>query len=421
MQQLRIIFALLGITISSALLAQSPVKHVTDSTSIERDTSSPRPQIIADNTTDKILRDKIMNEIQSGFDKKTKIIDSTVYQLDQKVNALNISIKDSKDAKEKVEKLFLRVQALEDRQKAMEQNDVNTYQANYQSAIVNLLSMDREIKPLLLFNSTRRFFDQLNEAGNPMNYAGYKEWFSKFGQYVKKNEKTDEALNMTSNLLTFSGSTAQYVPVVGPISSVLFAGMTTYLSSLGKRNKALRDQSEKMIALTMKVSQFDYDKGEIEHEWEVITAELKGLKSLYTHSLTYNLRLLNVDSTNFVDSFTTQSDAEIRYQYLTTLRKNASNYIAAKKISDPKGWKEDVYYNMMEVQSLKTRFGQITFRIDQNIIKYGEVFEKYKSDPQIGPQITNLLSKLTDLEETFDKAFDPMDYINSATKMYKVM
>ncbi|WP_162923587.1 hypothetical protein [Arachidicoccus soli] len=413
MNLLRITTLVFCVTISCSAFSQSPVHQNMDSTIV--------PQTIADNATDKILRDKIMNEIQSGFDKRTKSIDSTVFKLDQKVNALNISINDSKDAKEKVAKLFLRLQALEDRQKAIEQNEVNAYQANYQSAVVNLLSMDREIKPLLLFNSTRSFFNQLNEAGNPMNYPGYKEWFTKFGQFVKKNEKTNETLTMTNNLLTFSGSNAQYIPVVGPISSVLFAGMTTYLNSLGKREKALREQSEKMIALTMKVSQFDYDKGNVEHEWELITAELKDLETLYTHNLNYNLKLLDVDSSNFADSFSSQSDAEIRYQYLTTLRKKASDYITAKILSNPKGWKEDVYYNMMEVQSLKTRFGQLTFRIDQNILKYGDVFAKYKSDPQIGSQITDLVSKLLDLEDTFDKAFDPMDYINSATRMYKVI
>lgn len=413
MNLLRITTLVFCVTISCSAFSQSPVHQNSDSTIV--------PQTIADNATDKILRDKIMNEIQSGFDKRTKSIDSTVFKLDQKVNALNISINDSKDAKEKVAKLFLRLQALEDRQKAIEQNEVNAYQANYQSAVVNLLSMDREIKPLLLFNSTRSFFNQLNEAGNPMNYPGYKEWFTKFGQFVKKNEKTNETLTMTNNLLTFSGSNAQYIPVVGPISSVLFAGMTTYLNSLGKREKALREQSEKMIALTMKVSQFDYDKGNVEHEWELITAELKDLETLYTHNLNYNLKLLDVDSSNFADSFSSQSDAEIRYQYLTTLRKKASDYITAKILSNPKGWKEDVYYNMMEVQSLKTRFGQLTFRIDQNILKYGDVFAKYKSDPQIGSQITDLVSKLLDLEDTFDKAFDPMDYINSATRMYKVI
>jgi hypothetical protein len=197
--------------------------------------------------------------------------------------------------------------------------------------------------------------------------------------------------------------------------------MSTYVGGMGKKEKALREQSEKMIALTMKVSQFDYDKGGVEHEWEVITAELADLQKLYTHCLNYNLKMLHVENGAFSDSFTTESDAEKRYQYLTNLRQNASNYIATKKMADPKDWKENVYYEMMEVQSLKTRFGQITFRISENILKYKDVFTKYKADQQIGTQVINLQTQLNDLKDTFDKAFDPMDYINSATRMYKVI
>jgi hypothetical protein len=74
----------------------------------------------------------------------------------------------------------------------------------------------------------------------------------------------------------------------------------------------------------------------------------------------------------------------------------------------------------MQVQSLKTRFGQITFRINENIIKYGGLFTKYKGDDQIGIKMTSLQNKLQQLKEIFDKAFDPLDYINSATRMYKV-
>jgi hypothetical protein len=131
---------------------------------------------------------------------------------------------------------------------------------------------------------SEEFFSDLNEAGNPMNYPGYKEWFNKFNKYTKDNKSNESLLTISNNLLVFSGNTAQYVPVVGPVSSVLFASMLTYVTSLGKKKKALREVSEKMIILTMKVSQFDYDKGEIEHEWELITDELQNLQDLYTRS-----------------------------------------------------------------------------------------------------------------------------------------
>jgi len=371
-------------------------------------------------SSEKKLREKILGDIQANLDRKTASFDSTILHINTRVDNLDSVIKTTTSVKEKADKLLERVLVLESKQKAYEENELNIYQANYQSAVVNLVSMEREIKPLLLFNASRAFFSNLNEAGNPMNYADYKEWFGKFNQYVKDHKSSESLLSVTNNLLVFSGNTAQYVPVVGPISSVLFAGMSTYITSLGKKQKALREESEKMITLTMKVSQFDYDKGEIEHEWELITDELMNLQSLYTRSLASNLSMLKTDSSTFNESFSGESDAEKRYQYLTTIRQKASDYVAAQKASAPKDWKGLVYNQMMQVQSLKMRFGQITFRINENIIKYRSLFEKYKADTEIGARMIDLQSRLEQLKEIFDKAFDPLDYVNAATRMYKV-
>ena len=279
-----------------------------------------------DSLNDKQIKDKVLQEIQQSLDKRTMSVDSIVERLDQRLDALDKSIAATKGANEKADKFFLRVQALEDKQKAIEQNEVNIYEANFQSAIVNLVSMDREIKPLILFNTTKTFFDQLDAAGNPLNYDGYRDWFTGFNKYVKDN-KNNETLELSSNLLTFAGGTTQTVPIVGPISGVLFASMSTYLSSISKKNKELREESKEMITLTMKISQFDYDKQENEHEWKVITDELNNLQGLYQTILTKNLSLLNVNTTEFCEQFTNESDADKRYKYLTVLRQKACNYV----------------------------------------------------------------------------------------------
>jgi hypothetical protein len=371
-------------------------------------------------SSEKKFREKILDDIQANLDKKNTTFDSTITHINSRVDNLDSVLKTTTNVKEKAEKLLERVQQLEGRQKAIEQNELDIYKANYQSAVVNLISMDREIKPLLLFNASREFFSDLNEAGNPLNYPGYKEWFEKFSAYVKENKSNESMLTISNNLLIFGGSNASYLPVIGPISSVLFAGMSTYLNSIGKKEKALREQSEKMIALTMKVSQFDYDKGEVEHEWELITDELMNLQNLYTKNLNANLAMLKIDPAVFAVNFSQESDAERRYQYLTTIRQKASDFVDTQRAAAPKDWKEAVFNQMNQVQSLKMRFGQITFRINENITKYGGLFNKYKSDPEIGSKMTDLQNKLLELKEIFDKAFDPLDYINSATRMYKV-
>lgn len=373
-----------------------------------------------DSLNDKQLKDRVLGEIQTNFDRKTRSIDSTVLNLDERVSFLDKSIKESKDAKEKADKLLMRVQALEDKQKAMDQNELNIFQANYQSAIVNLVSMDREIKPLILFNSTKEFFGSLSEAGNPLNYAGFKEWYQSFNDYLQKNKTKSPMLSVTSNLLSFTGDLTKGIPLTGPITSALFSSMTNYIDNMGKKDKDLKEQSEKMMTLTMKISQFDYDKDQIEHEWETITKELMDLQKKYEKSITNNLGILKISSNDFTAKFSKENDAEKRYQYLTDMRQKAADFVNTERTNNPKEWKQQIYFQMNEVQSLKLRFGQITFRISENIVKYADLFAKYRNDEQLGSKVKDLELKLKDLQETFDKTFDPLDYINSASKMYKV-
>ncbi|BAV09065.1 hypothetical protein SAMN05421788_101512 [Filimonas lacunae] len=375
---------------------------------------------LSDTLNDKQLKDRVLSEIQINFDKKTRTIDSTVFRLDEKVGDLDKSIKESKDAKEKADKLLLRVQALEDKQKAIDQNEMNIFQANYQSALVNLVSMDREIKPLILFNSTKAFFGSLGEASNPLNYPGFQDWYKSFNTYLQSNKDKSPMLSVTSSLLSISNSLTSAVPLTGPITSALFSSMTSYIDNIPKKQKDLKDQSEQMMALTMKLSQFNYDKDQIEHEWENITKELNDLQSKYDKSISNNLKTLNISTTDFSANFTKENDAEKRYLYLTELRKKAAEFVSKEKNENQKEWKQQVFIPMNEVQGLKLRFGQITFRISQNIVKYSELFAKYREDKQIGSRIKDLEVRLKELQETFDKAFDPLDYINSANKMYKV-
>ncbi|QES88204.1 hypothetical protein E0W69_005820 [Rhizosphaericola mali] len=376
--------------------------------------------IAADSINDKNIRTKVLSEIQSGFESRTRMLDSTVEKLDARVSYLDKSILDTKDSKEKSEKLILRVQAIEDKQKTIDQTELNLLQANYQSAFVNLVSMDREIKPLVLFNSTKTFFSSLSDAGNPMNYDGYTKWYKGFSDYLQAEKSKSPLLSVTSNLIGFANGFTKGVPITGPITTALFTGMNSYIDNMGKKEKDLKAQSEQMLTLTMKISQFDYDKDQIEHEWESIAKELQELQTKYDKTLTTNLKMVGVDKVAFQRDFSAENDAEMRYQYLTNLRDKAAKCVADERQNNPKDWKQSTFVQMGDVQNLRLRFGQITLRISQNIVKYKELFDKYQNDPQLGSKIKDLQFKLKDLQESFDKTFDPMDYINSANKMYKI-
>jgi len=371
-------------------------------------------------SSDKNIRNKVLGDIQDNLDKKTKNIDQTLAKLDHKVDSLDQEIAASRDARDKADKLLLRVQALEKKQQAIEENELYVYQANYQSAMINLVSMDKEIKPLVLFNASKSFFSTLNETANPMNYPGYQDWYKHFYEYIQKEKEHEASLAVLNDFVQVTGNITSATPIAGPVSQALFLGINSYIGSLGSRKKELRDQSQKMLLLTAKLSQFNYDKDLIEQQWEIVQKELEKLQIHYDTILNQNLSLLRVPRASYNAGFNRETDAEKRYQFLTTLRKDASVLVTDRKAADAKSWKQPIYYELMDVQSLKLRFGDLTFDIRGILAKYKELTFKYHNDPEIGLKVQALEVKLNALNDTFDAAFDPNDYINSATRMYLV-
>ncbi len=370
--------------------------------------------------TDRNIKSKVLSDIQLSLETKTRTLDSSVIKLDKKVDDLDKAIANSRSAYEKADKLLERVQSLEKRQFAIEENELNVYQANYQSAIINLVSMDREIKPLLLFNSSREFFAALTETSNPTSYPGYRQWYQQFTEYVNNERGRDASLNVLGSLLTLTGDISKGTPFTGPLTQSLFSGISSFISSLGRNRKELRDQSEQMFLLTAKIAQFTNDKNLIENEWGAITKELDELQKQYDVLLKQNLKLLQITENDFKNGFSRENDANKRYEYLSFLKQKSAKLVTAQKSSNAKDWKEEIYFELTDVQALKLNFGRTTFRISENIESYKNLIQKYKSDPEIGTRVVQLQDKLTKLKQTFDQAFDPLDYINSATRMYKV-
>ncbi|HXB06260.1 MAG TPA: hypothetical protein VNW04_04075 [Puia sp.] len=379
-------------------------------------------QTLPDTTlsSDKNIRNKVLSDIQENLDRKTKNIDESLKSLDHKVDSLDQEIAASRDAREKADKLLLRVQALEKKQQTIEENELYVYQANYQAAIINLVSMDKEIKPLVLFNASKSFFSTLNETANPTNYAGYQEWYRGFYGFVQKEKDHEASLAVLSDFVQATGNVTGATPIAGPVCQAMFSGINSYINSLGSRKKEAREQSQKMLLLTAKLSQFNYDKDLVEQQWEIVQKELEKLQIHYDTILNQNLALLRVPNGEYAGRFNRETDAEKRYQFLTELRKDASALVTDRKSADSKSWKQPIYYELVDVQSLKLRFGDLTFDIRGILAKYNELIFKYRNDPEIGLKVQALEVKLNALNDTFDAAFDPNDYINSATRMYLV-
>jgi hypothetical protein len=320
-----------------------------------------------------------------------------------------------------MDKLVERVQILEEKQKALEQNEINIYEANYQSAVINLVSMDREIKPLILFRTTRDFFNALTEVSNPVNYPGFQKGFEKFRVYVDKTKENNATLKTVSSIINATGNVTAGIPIVGAYSQLLFSGMAEYVNSIGHKKRELKEEAETMFAITASLSQFTTDKNLVENEWDGITQSLEEMQAHYDTVISRNMRMLNIDKDEVAAHFTRESDANKRYAYLTTLRQKSGDFVISEKKQNPKEWKEDIYYQLMDVQSLKVRYGDVTYRIKHHISKYNYLLAKYKNNRDIGDHVQKLDEKLESLKATFDDTFEPVQYVHAATQMYKVL
>jgi hypothetical protein len=195
----------------------------------------------------------------------------------------------------------------------------------------------------------------------------------------------------------------------------LFDGIGTFINSIGKRDKELRERSLEMFKLTTSVSQFTHDKDLIETEWKAITKSLNELQDLQNKAMEENIvKLLGIKSENFQMNFTDET------QYIIGISNIAENKIADAKKKNPENWKQDYYNQMVSVQNLKIRFGTITFRILENLDKYKTLIDKYKQDQYLKDRATQLELKLDLVRNSFESTFNPQDYIRASNEMYIV-
>lgn len=367
------------------------------------------------------LKNSLLKSIELKTDSLNNNLGAKLSDLDLKIQLLDKSLEQTSNEQLLAEKLVERVKLIEDFQQAEKESELNVFKGNYQSAIINLVSMERELKPLILFNTTREFFTTLKSISNPTSYPGFNDWYSGFKAYVNENKNTSATMGVVSNLMSLTGDLSAGTPIFGTFSQALFMGMSNYIDNLGgRKNSDLRERSQQMFELVAELGQFTSDMHLIETEWEAIDVELEELKRLYEQNLSKNLQLISVKKGDFEQRYTTENDANKRYQYLNELTETISTRVSLEKEENPKNWKNTFYYEMTEIQSLKIRFGTITFRISENINKYSDLIEKYKNSKHVGPKMTELEFKLNNLKNSFDKTFSPLDYVNSANKMYKV-
>jgi len=381
---------------------------------------STNAQLYADDQNSSVT-EQVLKELNRERSLLSQNLEFRIKEIDSKITNLDESIKNTNSASEKVEKLLERVKYLEERQEEIDKNTISVYKYNYSSAVLNLASMEREIKPLNLFNASREFYTTLDAVGNPMNYDGYQEWFGKFKKYIAEEQEDNARLAALNHMLEVTGDLAKGTPFTGMFAGSLFDGISSFIGSLNRRDKELREQSMDMLKLTTSISQFTHDKDLIETEWEGINKSLNELKELQNKAMEDNLvEILEIQKSNFTDNFTNETDAKKRTQYILDISKIAENKIVEERNENPENWKQEYHDQMLTVQNLKIRFGMLTFRILENLDKYEKLIQKYQNDPYLKNEMKNLKLKLDLVRNSFESTFNPQQYIQASNEMYIV-
>ncbi|SDS43315.1 hypothetical protein [Christiangramia echinicola] len=382
--------------------------------------NSANAQIYTENQNASVT-EQVLKELNRERSLLSQNLEFRIKEIDSKITNLDESIKNSNSASEKVEKLLERVKYLEERQEEIDKNTVSVYKYNYSSAVLNLASMEREIKPLNLFNTSREFYTTLDAVGNPMNYEGYQEWFGKFKKYIAEEKEDDARLEALNHMLQVTGDLAKGTPFTGMFAGSLFDGISNFIGSLNRRDKELKEESMKMLKLTTSIAQFTHDKDLIETEWEAITKSLNELKELQNKAMEDNLvEILDIKKKDFTEKFTNETNAKKRTQYILDISKIAENKIVEERKTNPENWKQEYHDQMLAVQNLKIRFGMLTFRILENLEKYEKLIHKYESDPFLKDEMKNLRLKLDLVRNSFESTFNPQEYIKASNEMYIV-
>lgn len=367
------------------------------------------------------VTEQVLKELNRERSLLSQNLEFRIKEIDSKITNLDESIRTSNSASEKVEKLLERVKFLEQRQEEIDKNTVSVYKYNYSSAVLNLASMEREIKPLSLFNSSREFYSTLDKVSNPMNYDGYQQWFGRFKTYIEEEKEDDAKLEALNHMLQVTGDLAKGTPFTGMFAGSLIDGISQFVGSLNRRDKELREKSIKMLKLTTSISQFTHDKDLIETEWEGINKNLNELKELQQEAIEDNLvEILGISRDGFTEKFTNETDAKKRTQYILDISKIAENKIVEERKTNPENWKQEYHDQMLTVQNLKIRFGMLTFRILENLEKYEKLIAKYENDPFLKDEMKNLKLKLDLVRNSFESTFNPQEYIRASNEMYIV-
>jgi chromosome segregation ATPase len=370
------------------------------------------------------INEQIKNERDAqlkDLNDKLKTNEELISKLTEKLAAT-----DSKTAtdKEKIKDLETLQLALDDRLRILEETPKTKINLNGQLAFTELLSIQRDIQPVDLFLTSQTFFTQLGNIGKIQQYNGFNTWKSEYDKWYKKQGQEDPLVNVINTSINLISTASSAVPLYGTMVNTAISGVSSLVTTMGKKEKDLYDRTPQMLLLLNVTSQFEQQKSIIDHEWTLINKELEQLQKENTELLQEQMTYYGISMEGYQSRYLKATLDSDREAFKNECRKIISDKLSGlDKTPSSKGkWLGQVETYMYKVQSLRLRFGQLTTRMMANIEQYENLISVYSDATQFPAEFTSkingLNSPLNSLKNKFYSSFNPARYIEDSAVMY---
>jgi len=311
--------------------------------------------------------------------------------------------------------------ALRDRIKILEkiehrnlEKKENVLSENYNSAIINLLALEKDIHPLNLYNATTSFHKNLENVSNPTNYSEYNNWLVEYKKFLDKTRASDILIDMASKIINTTGVLSASTLNLGPASDIILSSIEKFIQSIGNSSgkRALREQSAKMFQLLIVLKNYEREKAMLDGKFKDLSYELKQLEKTQNLALDDVIKTSGLKRNLMIKHYFDETDSNENFLYLERVRKHVNNSIKNSKLN-----KKEIKHQMYITQSLKIRFGDLLEDMAKNLKDYEKLIQKYKPNKMLN--FSPLEAEYKNVEKLFNKNFDGEKVKLDAIKMYR--
>lgn len=337
------------------------------------------------------------------------------------INRLTEELKDLKGNYKKIEALKYLQNAFEKRLVLLEEKPKTKIRLNGQLALLELLSIQRDIKPAKLFLHTQSFYKGLGDISNVQNYPFFNQWKKEYRKWYSKNKGSEEIYTIINNSIKMISDTSNKIPVFGSVVQTITSGLSSIIERFGRREKKLKKLTPKFITLLNTISLFEQQKSIIDYEWKSIEKELNELNVENKKLLNSQLNYYGLEKSDFVANYMNTTLDKKRDQFKKKCIMMINDKVKSAELKKDKSWLGEIETYMYKVQAIRIRFGELTYKMQENLNRYNELIDTYNTNifpVEFKNKLVNLRSSLNQVRKTFNDSFKPQTYIEDSSTMY---